>query len=505
MLMRKLPVIDLLLLGEYDGKPIDYELSFTKIEKYGQDYKRRVESLVADGYLACYSSEGNLGHLTIPELKEILRRHNQKLSGKKDELIARIIENIPAENYVRVLPKIYSATAQGCRELSTRYAYIENQKMQYGFLNSEITAIENELETEGNLTADAVLEKLFLNNIVKYGSEQNYGLLRNTYYGLSRYLKKRGRLDESLRSLLSVIYYDLSGMSNNNFIQSYDSLSYVFETSLWNEIDKLRTTLNFSDEDLTKLFDEAVDLSVKVPFSYFDTSTLKKIILDRLHGEINLMQKYENFSNKPPEISYEYAFDAPEEVPKKNYKIWLSLAVIILSIVALAAFWDNKSSTVQVSQTTEPQKTAVNVPKENDALQNLFAKISLDITDAELEKYIAGANLEYTKQDTAPKQYSYKIAYKKSDTYRTRSTGGDYVEVSFESKTNKCFAATYYNSKSSIELLMTGSALHGHKSDGRSGGYYYLHDITNYGGLDNAEDCYSADNALTRLKVRLAQ
>ncbi len=42
------------------------------------------------------SSTSNLSSLTVAELKEILRSNNLKVSGRKQELIDRITENIPA-------------------------------------------------------------------------------------------------------------------------------------------------------------------------------------------------------------------------------------------------------------------------------------------------------------------------------------------------------------------------------------------------------------------------
>lgn len=515
----RLSVIDLLLLGEYDGKSADYELPFTKIETYGQDYKRRVENLVASGYLACYSGEDNLNKLNLTTLKEILRSNGQKVSGKKDELVTRIIEKVPAEKYVDGLPKIYTTTAKGCRELSERYAYIENQKMQYGFLNSEIS----EVEKEGNLSSDAVLEKLFLRDITKHGSARDYGLLRNTYYNLGQYFKKRGRIEEYLRSLLSVIYYDLSGVGNDNSVEDYAAMDWALETSIWTEIDKARTALNYSDEELLKLFDEAVEISVKVPFSYFDVATMKKIILDRLRGEINLLQKYKKFSRRQPKrSSYSYmenafqknvAYTPAEEKPKKNHKIWLSVAAVLMVFLLLGLVKAERQAAKekieplgrQVIQTSVPNEdplAKVGAKIEQDALQDIFEKISVDTTEQDLQKYIETAGLFCTSQDGSPGQFHYKIGHRKSDTYHTRSTGGDYVDVAFDKKTGSFLNARYFNSKSSIELIMTSGTLRGHSSSGRVN--YYLNDIKSYKGLEDAEECYSAQDALNRLRMKLA-
>ena len=134
---------------------------------------------MAEGYLTYGTIEDSLKSLTVPALKEILRSNGQKLSGKKDELIVRIIEKIPAEKYATNLPKIYVATEKGRIELSERYEYAENQQMQYGFSNSEIEEMENKLSAEGKFNADAVLEQLFLRDITRHGRTQDFGFLRN--------------------------------------------------------------------------------------------------------------------------------------------------------------------------------------------------------------------------------------------------------------------------------------------------------------------------------------
>ena len=472
--MKKLPVNELLLLGELDGR---VEVSADT----------RAEKLIAKGYLVI---EKRLDSLTIPELKEILRRNNQKLSGNKAELIKRIVENVPAENYADNLPNTYVATDKGRLELSERYAYIENQKMQYGFLNSEIA------ELEGKMTSDKILEERFLRDITKHGAAKNYGLLRNTYYNLGQYFRKRGRTEEYLRSLLSVIYYDLSGAGNNNSRCDYATMDCVFETSVWKEIDKARTELNLTDEGLNKLFDEAVEISVKVPFPYFDTSIMKKMILGRLRGETNLLQRYSP-------IERQSAYQIAEVKPKKNYKVWLSVAAAVFLCFVLAGFMKVEKPAPIKDDTIE-----ISAPKRiefaqdtNDKLHYFFTTISEYITEQKLQKYIELDKLEYTKESSAPtKQTTYKIAYKKSDTYHTRSTGGDYVQVTFDDKTGKFQNVTYYNAKASAEVFMTVGVLRGHKEQ-YAGSKYYFTD--SYKGLDGAQFCPSAQFALNMLKARL--
>ena len=49
------------------------------------------------GFIRVASNETALNRLTIPELKDVLRQQNLKLTGKKSDLIDRILQNVDAE------------------------------------------------------------------------------------------------------------------------------------------------------------------------------------------------------------------------------------------------------------------------------------------------------------------------------------------------------------------------------------------------------------------------
>lgn len=347
----KLSVADLLLLFEYNGRTKDYRISEYKIEEYGFDYLERIQNLIANGYLKFGSPEESLQALTIVQLKEILRANKQKLSGNKNELINRVVQNIPAKNYADNLPKIYNATQKGILEIEHRSAYIENRQEMYGFLNSEILAVEDSLDRQDMNSAEEILEQLFSRAIVKHSIAHNFGLLRNAYYNMHKFYKKRGKLKDSLSALLAAIYIDLSGMSNNNTVNQYNSLGFVFETSLWQEIDKERTALNLSDNDLISMFYATVDILDKLPFSYFSVDKMAEIIIDRLHGQMNLLEQYEKYADYPSEDNPNYNYydlssykieylSEIEKLPLENNKIDKNAGCMILFFILFLAIFE---------------------------------------------------------------------------------------------------------------------------------------------------------------------
>ena len=95
----RLPVVDLLLLNHFNGRRADYVLPEYLIEEYGRDWSARVNKLLANGYLTFAEPQEALNSLTIPKLKEILREHGQKLSGKKSQLIRNGALETPSFSY----------------------------------------------------------------------------------------------------------------------------------------------------------------------------------------------------------------------------------------------------------------------------------------------------------------------------------------------------------------------------------------------------------------------
>lgn len=297
-----LPVADLLLLNRFNGRLASEELSPYDVEEYGADYASRLKNLMREGYLQFAEPEEALKYLQVPRLKDILRANNQKLSGNKSELVSRIIKNIPQGQYLGQLPTIYVVTEQGRFELEKRWYYIENQMYGHKFLNSEIEELER-----ANPNVD-ILEKLSDRAIVKYRTAGDWGLLRNEYYDLYKHYNHSGRLEEALKAMLSVLYLDLSGAGNGNSVEQYKDMGWAFETSVWRCIDKLRTALNLTDGDLKERFVSATAQVAKLPFQYFDAETMSEIMIKRLHGQADLLKRYEKYSKKPRENAREYVY-----------------------------------------------------------------------------------------------------------------------------------------------------------------------------------------------------
>lgn len=93
-------------------------------EYYNNDNEKSIQRLIENDYLELKQDEYiSLNRLTLDELKNILRKDNLKLSGKKSELIERIIKESSKENYQDYLQLERCITDKG-KELINNTGFI---------------------------------------------------------------------------------------------------------------------------------------------------------------------------------------------------------------------------------------------------------------------------------------------------------------------------------------------------------------------------------------------
>lgn len=149
-----LSAIEIFLLDHYDHRPVDEPLSEYWQSNIGQDYKERLDWLYKKGYLKIGSVEDSLPCLTVPALKDILRSKGLILSGRKDILVQRILENIPVEDYQDKLPKIYVLTEEGKHQVDSHADELKAVKNYGGFLPEESSGTTAEPSTHNNQVND---------------------------------------------------------------------------------------------------------------------------------------------------------------------------------------------------------------------------------------------------------------------------------------------------------------------------------------------------------------
>lgn len=113
--------IEILVLHYLNGKDESYELnqSFWK-ERYSANINKIVNHLVRKGYINLdVDVEKSLNTLKVDELKSILKDNQLPVSGKKKDLINRVIESADIETYLQELNKVWLPTEKGEEIINT--------------------------------------------------------------------------------------------------------------------------------------------------------------------------------------------------------------------------------------------------------------------------------------------------------------------------------------------------------------------------------------------------
>lgn len=183
--------------------------------RYGiKDVNKILESLLERGFIKLGSLESAMCKATVLELKDILKENKLKVSGKKEVLINRLIEELEKDELNDIfIRRNYEITDLG-REIlkeNEHIIYIHRNSIE----NLDIFLL-NELVKDGS-TGYPYRDVIwgYLNNrSTKHIREGKFGLYRNCRLAMSDFVREENKSNTAFALLVEVIRYDLSGLSN---------------------------------------------------------------------------------------------------------------------------------------------------------------------------------------------------------------------------------------------------------------------------------------------------
>ena len=185
--------------------------------EYGIDNKELREilnSLLERGYIELGTIADAMNKMTIPVLKEELNKRSLKVSGKKANLISRLIENVSEEELSKTFNKIpYKQTALG-KQIIDKYPWIvyihKNLRTEINIWDfAELMAKSPKADYHENIWI--YLEKK-CDELLK---KNDYGFHRNTILTMSNLAYEEGDYKKSFDYLCRVTANDLTCTHNN--------------------------------------------------------------------------------------------------------------------------------------------------------------------------------------------------------------------------------------------------------------------------------------------------
>lgn len=268
--------------------------------KYGvRDVDKSLNSLRDRGFLQVGSLKSTIEKETAVVIKDILKANDLKVSGKKAEVVQRLLDEVPEEKLKVVFTKhTYELTDAG-KDLLKEEEYIPYIH-RHGIEDLDIWSLSKKVyERPGYSYRDVIWGYLNERSMfhIKNG---DFGLYRNCRFSMSEFVKEEGKIDNAFSLLVEVIRYDLSGLSNGfngEFMDIYADSYFPYESSIvtmtpgiTSRVVDYQEKKDLSDEELKiKLHD--VMGKIKLPFSLFLVDECVDIVLMEIHKDEESLEK----------------------------------------------------------------------------------------------------------------------------------------------------------------------------------------------------------------------
>lgn len=289
----------------YNNMPIQDEYqAYFKYKYFIKNTKNLHMEFIKQGFLIELDIENNihivLNMMTIVELKELLKIKGLKVSGKKADLVERLLAININKNEISKKYPVYTLSEKAKKYLE-KYDYLYKlHQSTYNIELEEYIYNKNELEKTWKINKvrfNDVLWTIFNKRILKYSANGDYGFLSNNFLNMYELTKSEGKTN--LQLLCNALYIDLSGMGNNNTVDNINIMLYPIAPGISKELKKYKL------EDLIKSFKK---VQIKLPFTYFNLNQMINIVIDDYTDSIHDIEKLKNISNKPNKKSSKYQY-----------------------------------------------------------------------------------------------------------------------------------------------------------------------------------------------------
>ncbi len=218
---------EILMLSQANNYSMESK-DFPRYWFYAHDVKNPmvlIEKLANQNFLQKEQILDVIKRSKVDKIKEVLKGNSLKISGKKEELIGRLTENVPLNTLEPFFPsERYVPSEKGIQELQDNayVEYIHKHGSRYELDIWDMNKLVNELP---NSPYRDIIWKQLIDKSLRRLNDGDFGLYRNTLLAMSDFLTEEKKFKQALEKLAEVIAYDLSGLYNG-FNPKYNYQTY---------------------------------------------------------------------------------------------------------------------------------------------------------------------------------------------------------------------------------------------------------------------------------------
>ncbi len=262
--------LDACALYFWEGKHTNYKIpQYYLRDAFGKNVGPALQKLLQMGFLKYSNIDRNISLKTVPELKAILSERNLKISGRKTELIQRIIENIPENELNELFPvSVYEITSAGEQAAEPYSIIFESNRMSLGFSYYRLL---QEKANNPNKSNEVILAQMLYHDLQATLQKQQVHGFRNSISHTKSFMRQMGELQFALDcGILDYFFFvqDIQTFPARN----YDQQNYFLTVAL----EKDARDINLSLEQLLQRF-ESVLKSIN-PFGLATDDNISKTI-----------------------------------------------------------------------------------------------------------------------------------------------------------------------------------------------------------------------------------
>ena len=254
----------------------DYPRSFSYLWRVYDPIKYH-KKVIAEGYLVEATPDIALKKFKVDQLKKILTDNGLSDKGKKDVLIARIIESVDLDSLG--LEEYYVPSEKGSEHLK-KYNYIF-------YLSSYGITWEEFDQAKGTLSAylkpNDVIWHILNNKFNEYNLSQHDSMSRTELFYMAKLLEHEGKYVDALLHYTLSLYYDTSGLITKDVIKEAKEIEIA--PGLVEAIHRLK---DYYDQRII----EKCYKSYRLPHHYMKRKNFERLLFDIFEDEPIIIKKY---------------------------------------------------------------------------------------------------------------------------------------------------------------------------------------------------------------------
>ncbi|WP_257532982.1 SAP domain-containing protein [Irregularibacter muris] len=271
--------------------------------KYGvKDVDKCLISLKDRGFLQIGSLRSAIEKEIAAVLKDVLKDNGLKVSGKKAELVQRLMDEVPEATLKDIFTKYTYELTDAGKEILKKEEYIPYIHL-HGIEDLDIWSLSKKVQDKPGYPYRDVIWGYLNERSMVHIKNKDFGLYRNCRFSMSEFVKEEGKLDNAFSLLAEVILYDLSGLSNGfsmQFMDIYGDNYFPYKNSIvtmapgiTSRVVDYQEKKGLSDDGLkNKLLEEMS--RIQLSFSLFSADECVEIVHMEIHKDEENLQKLYN-------------------------------------------------------------------------------------------------------------------------------------------------------------------------------------------------------------------